>query len=622
MSGTYDLRRFFDGEVGRRLLRGRRRCTSCPSSTASTLEVLRHALRRAGQRAREPTRTSASRGRWRSVLGGQRRPEPRRPVGHRSGRTTGRPGGPCSRATWASRELRRAPVRQRRRADAWASRRRVVSRSGGSPSAGCCRTCGRWNSCSPTRRSRPACTASGAEQEMFLVDASWQPAPGALEVLAAIDRHALHDRGRRLQPRAQPRPAGVHRRLPQPRRGASSTSSWRWPGPAPTPSGLEVVLAGILPTIRKGDLRMENMVQNPRYLALNQALMDLRGEDYELHIKGTDELRVRAGLGDGRGVQRQLPGPPPGRHRTSSPTCTTSPSSSPDPCWPAPRTRRCCSASGCGPRRASRSSSSRSTPGGPATTCASAAPASRSGPAGCSESVAELYREDITRHRPVLAPDDYDDPFEAHRRGSGAEPDGAAAAHRHGVALEPRVLRRLRAACRTSASRTGCCRPGRAWSTRWPTPRCGSGLMRAVGTRHHDVSRLMEFEQARANLVAAARQGLAAHLTWLDGEERPATALALDHLLPLAADGPRRGGHRRRRPRPLPRRRRAAGPVRPHGLALAAHVADGAAGPGHRGAAAEQRDRGDGRPAEGPGRRSPSGPRPASTRAAAGATTS
>ena len=25
----------------------------------------------------------------------------------------------------------------------------------------------------------------GAEQEMFLVDASWQPAPGALEVLAA-----------------------------------------------------------------------------------------------------------------------------------------------------------------------------------------------------------------------------------------------------------------------------------------------------------------------------------------------------------------------------------------------------------------------------------------------------
>ncbi len=53
------------------------------------------------------------------------------------------------------------------------------------------------------------------------------------------------------------------------------------------------MLAGILPTIRKGDLSLANMVQNPRYLALNNALMNLRGEAYELHIKGTDELRVR-----------------------------------------------------------------------------------------------------------------------------------------------------------------------------------------------------------------------------------------------------------------------------------------------------------------------------------------
>ena len=57
--------------------------------------------------------------------------------------------------------------------------------------------------------------------------------------------------------------------------------------------GLEVVLTGILPTIRKADLGIENMVPNPRYLALNKALMDLRGEDFELHIKGIDELRVQ-----------------------------------------------------------------------------------------------------------------------------------------------------------------------------------------------------------------------------------------------------------------------------------------------------------------------------------------
>ena len=36
---------------------------------------------------------------------------------------------------------------------------------------------------------------------------------------------------------------------------------------------------------------------------------------------------------------------------------------------------------------------------------------SRSATTGCTTSITELYREDITRFRPVLAPDDYDDPF-------------------------------------------------------------------------------------------------------------------------------------------------------------------------------------------------------------------
>ena len=44
--------------------------------------------------------------------------------------------------------------------------------------------------------------------------------------------------------------------------------------------------------------------------------------------------------------------------------------------------------------------------------------------------------------------------------------------------------------------------------------------MRALGDRHPEISRTMPFEQVRANFVAAARQGLAAKLTWLDGTER------------------------------------------------------------------------------------------------------
>ena len=129
----------------------------------------------------------------------------------------------------------------------------------------------------------------GAEQEMFLVDASWQPAPGALPMLAALTGHPYTTEVGRfnLELNLDPQDfagdcfARMHAQLDELLdlgRAAAEAA------------GLHVVLAGTLPTIRKRDLTMANMVQNPRYLALNNALMGLRGEDYELHIKGIDEL--------------------------------------------------------------------------------------------------------------------------------------------------------------------------------------------------------------------------------------------------------------------------------------------------------------------------------------------
>ena len=63
------------------------------------------------------------------------------------------------------------------------------------------------------------------------------------------------------------------------------------------------------------------------------------------------------------------------------------------------------------------------------------------------------------------------------------------------------------------------------------------GLMKALGARHPEVNRMMPFETARANFVAAARQGLTSHQVWIDGNEHSATSLALDVLLPLADEG-------------------------------------------------------------------------------------
>jgi CBS domain-containing protein/gamma-glutamylcysteine synthetase len=58
--------------------------------------------------------------------------------------------------------------------------------------------------------------------------------------------------------------------------------------------GTSIVLTGILPTLRKYHLDMENLTPKKRYYALMEALNQQRiGESYELRILGIDELLVK-----------------------------------------------------------------------------------------------------------------------------------------------------------------------------------------------------------------------------------------------------------------------------------------------------------------------------------------
>lgn len=54
----------------------------------------------------------------------------------------------------------------------------------------------------------------------------------------------------------------------------------------------KIVLTGILPTISKNELEFEFMTPKPRYWALNDLLKELRGDDFQLHIRGVDELTI------------------------------------------------------------------------------------------------------------------------------------------------------------------------------------------------------------------------------------------------------------------------------------------------------------------------------------------
>ena len=300
-------------------------------------------------------------------------------------------------------------------------------------------------------------------------------------------------------------------------------------------AGLQLVLTGILPTIRKGDLSLANMVQNPRYLALNNALMDLRGEAYELHIKGTDELRVRQDsvMAEACNASFQV-------HLQVRPDefvnlynvaqllagpvlacATNSPLLFGKRLWAETRialfeqavdTRR--------PGHHLRERSARVTFGHDWVT----------------SSISELYREDITRFRPVLAPDDHVDPFVDLAEG---RPPSLQALRLHtgtvwrwnrgcyGVTDGKPHLRIENRVLPSGPSVVDEVANAALWL----------GLMRAIGARHPEVNRMLPFEVARSNFVAAARQGLGAHLTWLDGADHDAGTLALDVLLPLADEG-------------------------------------------------------------------------------------
>ena len=52
----------------------------------------------------------------------------------------------------------------------------------------------------------------------------------------------------------------------------------------------DIILTGILPTVRKYDLRFDNITDNQRYFDLCNAISSSRGEKYNIRISGIDEL--------------------------------------------------------------------------------------------------------------------------------------------------------------------------------------------------------------------------------------------------------------------------------------------------------------------------------------------
>lgn len=131
----------------------------------------------------------------------------------------------------------------------------------------------------------------GAEQELVIIDKGCRPAPLAMEILnQTADSHFTNELALfNLEFNLDPIVYGgdclsaleqqIHRLLEKARTIANSFEA-------------EILMIGILPTLRKSDLDLHNITPKPRYYELNDTIMKMRGGEYEFLIKGTDELFI------------------------------------------------------------------------------------------------------------------------------------------------------------------------------------------------------------------------------------------------------------------------------------------------------------------------------------------
>ncbi|NBB76409.1 MAG: CBS domain-containing protein [Bacteroidetes bacterium] len=131
----------------------------------------------------------------------------------------------------------------------------------------------------------------GAEQELCLVDNYAKPAPISMELLEKLDEDFTTELALfNLETNLMPLPfkgtclseleESILRQIDKVREAMREFDG-------------DVVLTGVLPTIRKSDLNIENLTPLPRYKALCQAINKLRGDEYDLRIQGMDELLMR-----------------------------------------------------------------------------------------------------------------------------------------------------------------------------------------------------------------------------------------------------------------------------------------------------------------------------------------
>lgn len=374
----------------------------------------------------------------------------------------------------------------------------------------------------------------GAEQELFLVDHSWRVAPVSLEVLERLaDPHFTTEIAQfNLEINLDPIPLGSNCLSKLEKRLNALIARAR---AAARTCGAEVVLTGILPTIRKSDLELDNMTPKPRYFALNSALARLRGGPYEFRVNGTDELIMKhdswmleacctsfqvhfqAGSDEFANLYNlaQVATAPVLAAAANAPLLFGK------RLWR--ETRIPLFEQSIDTRQANNPLRERSS-------------RVSFGQRWVKRSVMELFEEDLSRFRLLLGAHVDEDPLAMLREGRVPQLQALRV-------YNSTVWRWNRPCYGITDGAPGLRIEARAFPS-GPTvvdevanAAFFVGLMSGLAHEHRDITYAMQFDDAKLNFHAAARFGLDSQLTWLGGEVLPARDLICRRLIPLAHEG-------------------------------------------------------------------------------------
>jgi CBS domain-containing protein/gamma-glutamyl:cysteine ligase YbdK (ATP-grasp superfamily) len=377
----------------------------------------------------------------------------------------------------------------------------------------------------------------GAEQEMFLVDRDHRPAPLAPVVLEQLgDAAFTTEIGKfNLEANLAPRlfEGACLRALETDLRDVVQRAR-----AAARVHGADVVLAGILPSARLSDLTLDNLTDKARYRELNRTVMNLRGGSYELFVKGLDELQLT---------------------------------------HDSVMLEACCASFQVhfqlDPRRFAAQYNAAQAAAGPVLAGAVNSPlllgqrlweetrialfqhavderthshvARRHptrvafGEGWVEDSVLEIYREQVSRFRAIFTTSIPD----AEEGGADGVPLLQALTLHNGS-----IWRWNRPCYGITESKPHlrlefrCLPAGPTVLDEVANAAFIFGLLVAIPQEYGNVASSLSFDAAKENFFAAARHGLKAQLTWLDGKHRAVGELILEQLLPLAIEGLRKAG--------------------------------------------------------------------------------